>query len=73
MIQIGLDRVNRELEIDRFLKTQMKIRIIMKVMFTKIERFLISKNRRFVIDSEESENFKASKRRNKTEENENLG
>ena len=51
----GLSRIERELEIKRFLKRQIKIKIAMKVLFSKVERFLIRNNRTFTITSDESD------------------
>ena len=50
----GISRVEKELEIDRFLKSQIKIKVALKVLFSKVERFLIKNNRKFVICSDES-------------------
>ena len=51
IILSGLSRVDKELEIDRFLKTQVKLRIAFKALFSKIELFLIQNNKRFVINA----------------------
>ena len=50
LVRDGLKRIDKELEIDKFLKSQIKLRIVMKALFSKIEMFLIRNNRRFVID-----------------------
>ena len=52
MISKGIAKVNRELEVDRFLRTMIQVRILFKVLFTKTERFLMSHNRRFMIDTD---------------------
>ena len=57
MISSGLKRIDKELEVDRFLKTQIKFRVAMKALFSKIELFLIQNNKRFVLNSQ----FKHSK------------
>ena len=57
----GIKRIEHELEIDRFLKTQIKMRIALEVLFTKAERFLINKNKAFVITSEDSADPKPCK------------
>ena len=49
MIQKGLNLINKELEVDRFLKGQIKMKIAIKALFSKAEQFLIRKNKRFVI------------------------
>ena len=55
MINEGINRIGKELEIDRFLKNQIKMKIALKVLFTKVEMFLIRNNRKFVIETEESD------------------
>ena len=57
-INTGTKRIEHELEIDRFMKSQIKMRIAMKVLFTKAERFLINNNKAFVITSEDSDSLK---------------
>ena len=49
MIQKGLNLINKELEVDKFLKGQIKMKIAIKALFSKAEQFLIRKNKRFVI------------------------
>ena len=49
MILKGLNLINKELEVDRFLKGQIKMKIVIKALFSKAEQFLIRKNKRFVI------------------------
>ena len=46
----GIDRVLKELEVDRFVRTQKQVRVAFKVLFTRMERFLIRNNREFVLD-----------------------
>ena len=50
----GLALAMRELEIDKFVKAQMKIKVAMKVIFTKLERFLLKNNRVFVLNKKTS-------------------
>ena len=62
MIAIGVSRIEEQLEIDKFLKGQIKMRILLRTLFTKAEQLLIKNNRDFFIDSEESSRkFKKSK------------
>ena len=56
MTSEGLRRVDRELEIDRFLKLQISMRIVLKALFSKAERYLIRNNKSFVITQDESDN-----------------
>ena len=48
-----MNLINKELEVDQFLKGQMKMKIALKALFSKLERFLIRKNKMFVISTEE--------------------
>ena len=50
-----MDRIKRELEIDRFLKAQVKMRVVIKALFSKAERFLIRNNKKFLLTSDESD------------------
>ena len=52
MISKGMESVNKELEVDRFIRTMIQVRIMFRTIFTKTERFLIRHNRRFLIDKE---------------------
>ena len=54
MIDKGLGRIDKELDVVQFLRTQIQIRVVMSLLFTRAERFLIRHNRRFVIDSEDT-------------------
>ena len=65
MMQTGLNRINRELEIDRFLKAQIKMRIALRVLFSKAERFLIQNNKHFVITSDEDDTKILSSKKDK--------
>ena len=40
----GLDKVTKELEIERFLKTQKMMRIAITALFSRVERFLMRSN-----------------------------
>ena len=56
----GLRRIDKELEIDQFLKQQIKMKIVMKALFSKIERFLIRNNKKFVIQTDSSDGESSS-------------
>ena len=51
MMEKGIKRLDKELEIDRFLKGQIKLKIALKALFTRTERFLIKNNRKFLLGS----------------------
>ena len=55
MMDRGLEKINQELEIDQFLKSQIKMKIMIKALFSKAERFLIRKNKKFVLKIDRSE------------------
>ena len=55
MIDRGVERINRELEVDQFLKSQIKMRIMMKALFSKAERYLIRNNKKFVLKKDPSD------------------
>lgn len=49
MIIIGMNKINKELEIDRFLRGMIKMRIAIKILFSKTEQFLLRNNKKFMI------------------------
>ena len=50
IIEDGIQRLNTELEVDKFIKLQMKTRIALRCLFTKAENFLLRRNRDFVLN-----------------------
>ena len=60
LLSKGLDRVDDLLEIDQFLKTSMQVRIALKAMFSKTERFLMRNNKVFVLGDSSSSNMSES-------------
>ena len=50
-IEKGNKEIERELDIANFLKHQKYLRILMSILFTKTEQYLIRKNKRFVIST----------------------
>ena len=58
----GLSRIDKELEIDKFLKNQIKMKVAIKSLFSKVERFLIRNNKRFVIGTDSSDGESSSER-----------
>ena len=55
LINIGMSRVENLLEIDNFLKGQIKMKVAMKTLFSKAERFLIRNNKALVITSDDDQ------------------
>ena len=51
MIGDTMDKVNKELEVDQFIRAMKQVRIMLKALFTKTERYLISKNKRFLVSN----------------------
>ena len=62
MINEGIDRIGKELEIDRFLKNQIKMKIAIKVLLSKVEMFLVRNNRKFVIETDHSDGINRLKK-----------
>ena len=64
-----MGKVNKELEVDRFIRAMKHVRIILKTLFTKTERYLISNNRRFLVpnnfDRHETTDFSSKYKQNK--------
>ena len=56
----GLSRIDKELEIDKFLQNQIKMKVAINSLFSKVERFLIRNNRRFVIGTDSSDGESSS-------------
>ena len=42
----------KELEVDQFIRSQMKLKIALKAIFTSVESFLIRNNRSFLLNKE---------------------
>ena len=53
-----MTKINKELEVDHFIKTMMQIRVMLKTLFTKTELFLMKNNRKFIVQSDSTENEK---------------
>ena len=48
--ELGLKRAMKELEVDKFIKSQMRLKVALKAIFTKVELFLIKNNRSFLLN-----------------------
>jgi len=51
----GWKRIEQELDIVEFVKTQMRAKVVMKALLTPVERFLVRNNRKFIVNSVTSE------------------
>ena len=56
----GLRRIDKELEIDNFLKQQIKLKVAISALFSKVERFLIRNNKKFVLKTDSSDSDSSS-------------
>ena len=69
MIGDTMEKLNKELEVDRFIRAMKQVRIMLKVLFTKTERFLISNNKRFLVGKNfschETKDFSSRYKQNK--------
>ena len=52
LFESGIDRAMKELDVERFIKTQMKVRMTFNVLFTKLEKLLLQNQQCFVLNSE---------------------
>ena len=50
-IEKGHKMIESELDVTNFLKHQKYLRILMSILFTQTEQYLIKKNKRFVIST----------------------
>ena len=59
LVKKGTKRIEQVLEIDKFINLQMQFEVLLKILLTKTEQYLIRNQRKFVLDSrsesEESE------------------
>ena len=54
MLRRGAIIINKDLEIDQFLRSIRMLRIGLKTLFSRIEMFLIRNNKAFILNSESS-------------------
>ena len=52
----GLNRIDKMLEIDNLIRTQMQIKVAFKALLNKSERFFLKNNKVFVLNSSSDEN-----------------
>ena len=52
MMEKGHSRIRKLLEVDTFIKSQVKLKVAIETLFTRAERLLIRNNRHFVIMSQ---------------------
>ena len=55
MLSRGSSIIDKELEIDHFLRSMRMLRIALKTLFSRTEMFLIRNNKAFTLNSESSE------------------
>jgi len=51
----GWKRIEKELDIEEYVKTQMRAKIVMKALLTPVEHFLVRNNRKFIVNSASSD------------------
>ena len=56
----GIETLEQELEVDRFIKTQLKMKAAFRTLFSGIERFLLRNNRVFVLHTSTEEDSSSS-------------
>ena len=66
MLDTGLNRIEKELEADRFLRKQIQLGVAMKVLFTRLERVLIRNNRKFLLQDKQISDSNSDRGKNKT-------
>ena len=54
MLNKGLERVERELDLVRYIKKQMMIDAVIELLFTKADRFLLKNHAKFVLNKSSS-------------------
>ena len=73
MLSRGGSIVDKELEVDHFLRSMRMLRIALKTLFSRTEMFLIRNNRAFTLNSESSEQQPVPSRKNNFNTNDSLG
>jgi len=55
MVELGTEKIEKELDITKFLKSQMLFKVLIKAQFSKMERFLARRQHKgFVLDRSDS-------------------
>ena len=60
MFNKGLERIERELDLVKYIKKQMMIDTVFEVLFTKADRFLLKNQAKFVLNKSSSDNNEGS-------------
>ncbi len=55
MFNKGLDRIERELDLVKYIKKQMMIDTVFKLLLTKADRFLLKNQAKFVLNKSSSD------------------
>ncbi len=50
-----MDLASKELEVDQFIRSQMQLKLALKLLFTKVERVLLRNNKIIVLNSSSSD------------------
>ena len=60
MFNRGLNRIERELDLVKYIKKQMMIDTVFEVLFTKADRFLLKNQAKFVLSKSSSDDDEGS-------------
>ena len=55
ILERGVDYTLKELQIDHFIKMRNQISVVLKTLFTKLERYLLRNNQVFVLNTSTDE------------------
>ena len=50
-----MKRIEKQIDVEELIRTQMRIKVALRSLFTPVERYLLRNNRSFVLDSASSE------------------
>ena len=50
-----MKRIEKQIDVEELIRTQMRIKVALRFLFTPVERYLLRNNRSFVLDSASSE------------------
>ncbi len=60
LLDRGLERVERELDLVRYIKKQMMLDAVIELLFTKTDRFLLKNHAKFVLNKSSSNDDEGS-------------
>ena len=51
MIDSGMRRIHAQLEVDNFIRTMLQVKVVLRTLFNKAERFFLNNHQTFMINS----------------------